>query len=227
LRSLYHSAKHNNIISSNVYNNDKDPISSVPTNAFQLDSDMTVRSVANINNMMGARGKDFHDLRLWNMSKGTLSTHQIDEVNRAAKASYDNINDAAISILTAVNPISIDQNLEWGGLLYEWNNKVHSTLPTQGTENSVITESGMEQLPRGAILVGNWHTHGDWTDIKNNPVKNSAKDIYNSDNFSNQDVISFNSFRDNISDEFRYGYLGTPNGEFKKFDLNSQKSEDI
>jgi len=120
---------------------------------------------------------------------------------------------AAFNALEKSNPISIRNNVEVGGFIYEnpETKRFHATEPVLGT----VDELQLDHIktPDGTKTVGDYHTHADYSDFDANDnvvrTTNPAIDGFNSDRFS---VVDFqgNSF------DRTTGYLGTPGGEFRK-----------
>ena len=128
---------------------------------------------------------------------------------------------AAIAILDRANPLSIRDNVEYGGLIYK-DSEGHywSTAPAKGDGDSFDPTS--VSIPAGTTLVGDYHTHADYSlSGPNGPIRTSdpQQDDYNSDNFSQTDLRGIRMDA-NGKDEYT-GYLGTPSGDYKRFDPSS------
>jgi hypothetical protein len=132
---------------------------------------------------------------------------------------YNSQDDAALAALQTANPKSVADNLEYGGLIdrnssggYEF------TGPIRGGDAGVNPADA--PIPSGTTLVGDYHTHGDYSlvDSAGRAVRTSdpARDAYNSDNFSSQDLRGISG--DAVGHPGYKGYLGTPSGKFKVFD---------
>lgn len=121
---------------------------------------------------------------------------------------------AAKAALKKANPKSIKDNLEYSGLIYKKDGKYYYTGPAKGTDQGA-DPLGDAPAPAGTKVVGDYHTHGDYStaDAKGNAVrtKDPKKDQFNSDNFSGADKL------DNTKQGYP-GYLGTPSGTFRKYD---------
>jgi RHS repeat-associated protein len=127
---------------------------------------------------------------------------------------YSTQDAAAKAGLNAINPTSIKQNKEYAGLIYkDADGNYHYTTPNKGKG----TSSSVGTAPDGTTVVGDYHTHGDYS----RPIlfglfvvrTSAAKDAYNSDHFSDTDMAeNRDSARSNP--QFR-GYLGTPSGALR------------
>lgn len=123
---------------------------------------------------------------------------------------YSTQDAAAKAVLTRINPQSIREFKEYAGLIYkDSSGKYHYTAPNPGTADSSDTGTA----PNGATVVGDYHTHGDYSrlDSHGQIVRTTrARDEYNSDHFSGDDK-SENRQDARSTTQFR-GYLGTPRG---------------
>ena len=117
------------------------------------------------------------------------------------------------------NPLSITDNLEYGGLIYrDESGNYGFSGPVKGSDQGVNPHDAV--IPDGATLVGDYHTHGDYSLVDR--VSGAAirtgdplRDEFNSDNFSASDYSGIRADARGISG-YR-GYLGTPSGLFKVF----------
>ena len=131
---------------------------------------------------------------------------------------YDTQNQAARAALNNSNGASIKQNREYGGLIYEnKNGKYHFTGPVEGTDQGVDPHDA--KAPRGTRVVGDYHTHGDYSVMgpNGNAVRthDPHRDDFNSNHFSRPDKQGVaNDARG--KPEYR-GYLGTPSGRFLEY----------
>lgn len=125
---------------------------------------------------------------------------------------------AAKAALNKYNPMSKYLNREYGGIIYK-NCKgdygyTEGRLGTGRTAPSMATTKS--RMPKCAKIVGNYHTHGEYTDSNGNR-STKEKDVeakYNSDYFSPKDIdihrgasLAIPNFK---------SYLGTPSGVFYK-----------
>jgi RHS repeat-associated protein len=131
---------------------------------------------------------------------------------------YDTAADAARAALAAANPLSIQENVEYAGLIFK--------NPDGGYGFSGPITSGYPDganpynapVPPGTIVVGDYHTHGDYSwRIFDEVVRTGdpTKDNLNSDNFSPQDK-NISQILSPYHPDYR-SYLGTPSGVFKVF----------
>jgi RHS repeat-associated protein len=143
--------------------------------------------------------------------------------NKAQRTPYEGstADEVARKVLESANKKSIRKNKEYGGMIYEKNGKYYATIPVAGSSRSIDIKSkkmAMNQVPNNAKIVGDYHTHGDYSILgKNDEVIRTGdklRDDFNSDNFSRSDRTSAYLGRDNFTEDFR-SYLGTPSGEFK------------
>jgi hypothetical protein len=129
---------------------------------------------------------------------------------------------AARSVLGRANPMSINDNLEYGGKLFQSpSGRFGATAPAKGSDQGF--DLGPIKAPPGTTETGNYHTHGDYSSQGPNGeavrTSNPKTDQFGSDNFSSQDhrVISYlGSGKSEYS-----GYLGTPSGKNLSLDANT------
>jgi hypothetical protein len=124
--------------------------------------------------------------------------------------------DAARAALQAANPQSIRDNREYSGLIYRGTDgKYYYSGPARGTDQGANPVRDAP-APAGTTVVGDYHTHGDYSTADPTTgaavrTSDPARDDFNSDNFSTQDKLDNN--------RVGYpGYLGTPSGTFRKYD---------
>ena len=129
---------------------------------------------------------------------------------------FSSADDAAKAALTAINSTSVKENKEYAGLIYRNidTNKYHYSDAVPGTKTK--SEPYKAKVPAGNVVVGEYHTHGDysWRDSKGRITRTSdpKRDNLNSDRFSGGDKSGFaREARDNPGYK---GYLGTPSGNF-------------
>jgi hypothetical protein len=127
---------------------------------------------------------------------------------------------AAKAALNKANPQSIQDNLEYGGLIFrdKMSGEYGYTGPVKGTDQGVNPFGA--PIPPGTELVGDYHTHADYSVVDRNTgaavrTSNSLKDDFNSDNFSPEDIRGIKAVGKNIRGY--NGYLGTPSGIFKVY----------
>jgi RHS repeat-associated protein len=114
--------------------------------------------------------------------------------------------EAAIHALKEINPTSIKEDKEYGGLIYKNRGKTYSHTPAyKGSVDGVDVMQAFEDCPKNSKIVASYHTHGGFN-------KN-----YSSEEFSDEDIINAHSRKiDN--------YVGTPKGKFGKYDVKTKKS---
>ena len=131
--------------------------------------------------------------------------------------------EAAKAALNSANPVSIKQNTEYGGLIYkDANGRYGYTTPSAGTGTGFDPSS--VNIPSGTTLVGDYHTHGDYStaDALGNPVRTAdpSQDAFNSNHFSTTDLRGIEA--DAVGKPGYRGYLGTPSGTFIQYDPNTR-----
>ena len=129
--------------------------------------------------------------------------------------------EAARAALDAANPQSIAANREYSGLIYRGaDGQYYYTGPAQGSPTGANPYTDAP-APAGTQVVGDYHTHGDYstTDpVTGNPVRTNdpSQDNYNSDNFSTVDKTGIAG--DGAGTPGYRGYLGTPSGTYRQYD---------
>jgi len=133
---------------------------------------------------------------------------------------FDTSDEAAIDALDYINPISIDKNEEYAGVIYKDPNtgKFYATEP-KSKGSGVKSNPG--SAPKGMDRVGDYHTHGDYSKEGPGgvPIRTSdpSNDSFNSDNFAKDDKEILD-IRAKLFYPGLKGYLGTPSGDYKKYD---------
>jgi RHS repeat-associated protein len=129
---------------------------------------------------------------------------------------------AARAALQDANPRSVRANREFGGEVYRTPaGRYHYTAPTRGGAAGVNPHASPR--PAGTTLVGDYHTHGDYsrTAVPGGPAirtSRAATDTFNSNRFSNGpggDIQGITA--DAVGRPGYRGYLGTPSGRFLEF----------
>ncbi len=85
-------------------------------------------------------------------------------------------------------------------------------------------------MPGGATIVGDYHTHGDystldvetWTAVRTN---DPSKDFFDANNYTKTDITGITNDAKGVS-TYR-GYLGTPSGKFKAYDPIRKRQYEI
>ncbi len=141
---------------------------------------------------------------------------------------YDTQDQAARAALNNSNGASIKQNKEYAGLIYkDQQGKYHYTGPVGGTDQGANPHDA--KAPHGVKVVGDYHTHGDYSVMGPNghaiKTHDPHHDDFNSDHFSgvhgspggDKGGIEHDAHG---KPEYR-GYLGTPSGKFKAYNPNT------
>ncbi len=128
---------------------------------------------------------------------------------------YQTQDNAAKGALAGANPASIKANLEYGGLIYEdKSGKYYYSGPVVGGDQGVNPHDA--KAPDGTTVVGDYHTHGDYSTAgpggKAIRTGDPKRDDFNSDHFSGADKRGIAS--DGRGQPAYRGYLGTPSGKF-------------
>ena len=104
-----------------------------------------------------------------------------------------------------------------GGLIYKRNGKYFATPAVGGTADGFVPQSAMKHVPPGSEIVGDFHTHGDYSRkiVSRRGHKLSRRttkelDQFNSENFSREDLRI-----NRLAGAGHRSYLGTPSGAFK------------
>ncbi|MFC4159052.1 RHS repeat-associated core domain-containing protein [Chitinimonas lacunae] len=129
---------------------------------------------------------------------------------------------AAQKVLQTANKKSIKLNKEYGGLIYKIKGKFYATVPIPGTERSFRPKLAEKLIPKNAKIVGDYHTHGDYSIEGKTPgsvirTSNPNRDDFDSNNFPLSDK------KITLAASLKYpchrSYLGTPSGQFKVFSI--------
>ena len=136
---------------------------------------------------------------------------------------YTSADAAAVAALKNANPRSVSENLEYGGLIYEdEDGEYNYTGPVSGTARSV--DPYKAPAPEGTLVVGEYHTHGDYSvPGQNNQVirtSDPSRDRYDSNNFGYDDLSRANWLSQHAFSGYK-SFLGTPSGVFKVYDPQS------
>lgn len=127
---------------------------------------------------------------------------------------------AARAALQSANPQSIRDNREYAGLIYRGTDgQYYFTGPVRGTDQGA--DPGNAPAPARTQVVGDYHTHGDYSTAEPTTgaavrTSDPARDDFNSDNFSRTDKTGI--ARDGAGNPDYRGYLGTPSGTFRRYD---------
>ena len=145
---------------------------------------------------------------------GTLGPHVGSENIVSEQNTFKTQHEAAKHVSETVNPISIKENREYGGMIYQNKDGTYGyTAPIKGTLDGV-DPGGPSSVPEGTKAVAYYHTHGGDTLG------------YDNENFSSvYDPISKESYGDIPYAEANKidGYLATPKGAFKCYSHTEKK----
>jgi RHS repeat-associated protein len=139
---------------------------------------------------------------------------------------FSSADSAARAALTSANPKSIRDNLEYGGLIYKTSNRRYDfTKPVRGTDAGVQPYDALGKVPGCAKVVGDYHTHGDYSVVGDDGrairTSDPQRDNYRSDSFSGQDFTGIRA--DAVGKSEYTGYLGTPSGKFRSYNPKTRK----
>ena len=94
------------------------------------------------------------------------------------------------------------------------------TSPLKGTDQSFNPTSALSLVPKGASIVGDYHTYADYSlvDATGAAIRTGdpLRDAFNSDHFSSTDYRGIAA--DAGTNAAYRGYLGTPRGTFRAYD---------
>jgi hypothetical protein len=123
--------------------------------------------------------------------------------------SHASADEAARAILNRMNPLSIQENREYGGYVYRRHDGRYGvTTPIAGDFGYTPFPDPAAVLPERGTLVATWHTHG------------AAVEGIVSEFFSSQDMrLNQHHGVD--------GYLATPSGRFKMYHHASGRVQQI
>ncbi len=124
-----------------------------------------------------------------------------------------NIDDIGIFALAMCNGESINENKEYGGLICKKQGEYFPMNPISSNDNDSVDLRNIK-CPEGSERVGDYHTHGFYSDDKGNKVT-KENDVYDSLNFSSKDLT--NSYMNGMGKKEYSSYLGTPNNTYLKY----------
>ncbi|MEK7890834.1 DUF4329 domain-containing protein [Burkholderia contaminans] len=126
---------------------------------------------------------------------------------------------AARSALNSVMEKSVRMHKEFGGMVYQKAGRYFATIPVPGTGRTFVPALALPQVPKGATIVGDYHTHGDYSVMGANGeiirTSDPARDSFNSDNFSDSDnrITALAT----LKNKCHRSYLGAPSGKIKVY----------
>jgi hypothetical protein len=110
---------------------------------------------------------------------------------------------AARRVLNEINPVSVKQNLEYGGYVFRNpDGSYSSTTPIKGQAASILLPLPRDIVAPGSVGTATYHTHA------------AFDPRYDNENFSPSDIAADVAFGLD-------GYLGTPAGAFKYHELKT------
>jgi hypothetical protein len=113
--------------------------------------------------------------------------------------------EAARAALNLINPLSVQQNLEYGAYIYRNPDGTFASTDAEvGTASSVSLPPLIFAVPSGSTGTASWHTHA------------GPDPRFDNENFSETDL---QADRDQRID----GYLGTPGGQFKYHEFSTDE----
>ncbi|EKD4441428.1 DUF4329 domain-containing protein, partial [Escherichia coli] len=115
-----------------------------------------------------------------------------------------NIDDIGIFALAMCNGESINENKEYGGLICKKQGEYFPMNPISSNDNDSVDLRNIK-CPEGSERVGDYHTHGFYSDDKGNKVT-KENDVYDSLNFSSKDLT--NSYMNGMGKKEYSSYLG-------------------
>ncbi|EMK9551301.1 DUF4329 domain-containing protein, partial [Escherichia coli] len=124
-----------------------------------------------------------------------------------------NIDDIGIFALAMCNGESINENKEYGGLICKKQGEYFPMNPISSNDNDSVDLRNIK-CAEGSERVGDYHTHGFYSDDKGNKVT-KENDVYDSLNFSSKDLT--NSYMNGMGKKEYSSYLGTPNNTYLKY----------
>jgi RHS repeat-associated protein len=112
------------------------------------------------------------------------------ETVASSQGGFDSQDAAGDAALSKANPVSIKENREYGGLLFEKDGQFGYTEPIPGEGTTVNPYDAIGSVPEGATVVGDYHTHGDYSRMVGGRLERTtaALDEFNSDHFSRPDL---------------------------------------
>jgi hypothetical protein len=149
----------------------------------------------------------------------------------ASDRGYSTQKDAANAALDSINQKSIDENIEYGGLVYQNPNDglYYHTAPI--SDSGLGVDPFKSPAPGDSRVVGDYHTHGDYSmpDVFNNPIRTSDpnRDGYNSDHFSSSDKTGIENDARRFEETDYRGYLGTPGHDHLEYNPYTGGEEKI
>jgi hypothetical protein len=111
-----------------------------------------------------------------------------------------NADDAAVTVIRAINPTSIAQNREFVGIIFQQGKRFGFTTPTRSPDETAATP--VFTSSPGTTIVAVYHTHGAGFERKN---RSTAAESFS---FQDRGLLDIHHVK---------GYLGTPRGHILKY----------
>ncbi|GHU09291.1 hypothetical protein FACS1894151_06760 [Spirochaetia bacterium] len=138
---------------------------------------------------------------------------------------YNTPDEAARKMLDIVNPISIERNIEYAGRIYQ-NRNDGMYYASDAIPGTILHSDPLSSpVPEGARVVGDYHTHSDYSFRENSGTiirtSDPDKDNLYSDEFSIADYTFANNYSKQLQKNGSLGiaeynsYLGTPSGNYR------------
>lgn len=122
--------------------------------------------------------------------------------------------EAADAALANINQLSADARREYGGDIYQLPNNryTYTSAVTSGLpEHVVVPDVFPSDAPKGAVRVGDYHTHGGHRDVAKPGPKDTSR------RFSGGDLTAADA-RQNENPRNYYAYMANPEGEIYQYD---------
>lgn len=172
----------------------------------------------------------------------TYNGHAFDTEEDSVRASlgytkkYDTREDAAVAAIMHSWKDSIENNIEYGGYVFDMYYSAEGWGYTKRAGTATRTRLDENDVPIGGEIGGDWHVHGDYSVIDENGVVTRAhdpeQDNLNSDQFSDPDIAGIEGAADpetgyGLHPEGYKGFLGTPAGDILSYDPRINRVERI
>jgi hypothetical protein len=149
---------------------------------------------------------------------GTLGPHVGSENTVGKQNTFKTQHEAAKHVSETINPTSIKENREYGGMIYQNKDGTYGyTTPNKGTLDGV-DPGGPSSVPEGTKAVAYYHTHGGDTPGYDNENFSNAYDPTDKEWYGDIPYADANKID---------GYLATPKGKFKCYSHIGKKVVDL
>lgn len=160
--------------------------------------------------------KDMHCGGMGNLIEGSPDVFVGEAIaSSGSLGPFPSQDEAARAALNAANPLSIAENREYSGMIYQdpKTGQFYATDPQGAGLSGAILPVNM--IPAGASEMGFYHTHGNYSLADGTPT-DAAHDEFDSEHFSQRDINTANN-RGRGNPGYR-SYLGTPSGGYQVHD---------